>query len=32
MVIEDLIIDDIKTKNFKQVLNNLKINDKKLYF
>lgn len=32
MVIEDLIIDDIKTKNFKQVLNNLKINDKKTLF
>ena len=27
MVIEDMIIDDIKTKNFKQVLNNLKINE-----
>ena len=32
IVIEDLIIDDIKTKNFKQVLNNLKINDKKTLF
>lgn len=32
MVIEDLIIDDIKTKNFKQILDNLKINDKKTLF
>ncbi|HOB26666.1 MAG TPA: 50S ribosomal protein L4 [Bacteroidales bacterium] len=32
MVIDDLIIDDIKTKNFKQILDNLKINDKKTLF
>ncbi|HPV55465.1 MAG TPA: 50S ribosomal protein L4, partial [Bacilli bacterium] len=32
MVIEDLSINDIKTKNFKQILNNLKINDKKTLF
>jgi large subunit ribosomal protein L4 len=32
MVIEDLIIDDIKTKNFKQILDNLKITDKKTLF
>jgi len=32
MVIEDLSINDIKTKNFKQILNNLKISDKKTLF
>ncbi|HOK21252.1 MAG TPA: 50S ribosomal protein L4 [Bacteroidales bacterium] len=32
MVIDNLIIDDIKTKNFKQILDNLKINDKKTLF
>lgn len=32
MIIEDLIIDDIKTKNFKQILDNLKISDKKTLF
>ena len=32
MVIDNLIIDDIKTKNFKQILDNLKITDKKTLF
>lgn len=32
MVIEDLVMDDIRTKDFKQILDNLKINDKKTLF